>query len=61
MPGQNSGTYGVQVRQLLFFGGAVFAWSLGATLGGPFASFTGRVDTWLNPFGDAQKSGYQLV
>jgi cell division protein FtsW (lipid II flippase) len=46
---------------LLFFGGAVFAWSLGATLGGPFASFTGRVDTWLNPFADAQKSGYQLV
>jgi len=46
---------------LLFFGGAVLAWSLGATLGGPFASFTGRVDTWLNPFADAQKSGYQLV
>jgi cell division protein FtsW (lipid II flippase) len=46
---------------LLFFGGAFFAWSLGATLGGPFANFTGRVDTWLNPFADPNKSGYQLV
>jgi cell division protein FtsW (lipid II flippase) len=46
---------------LLFFGGAIFAWSLGATLGGPFASFTGRVETWLHPFADPDKSGYQLV
>jgi cell division protein FtsW (lipid II flippase) len=46
---------------LLFFGGAVLAWSLGATLGGPFESFTTRVDTWLHPFADADRSGYQLV
>jgi cell division protein FtsW (lipid II flippase) len=46
---------------LLFFGGAIFAWSLGATLGGPFGSFTSRVDTWLHPFADADRSGYQLV
>jgi cell division protein FtsW (lipid II flippase) len=46
---------------LLFFGGAVVAWSLGATIGGPFASFAGRVDVWLNPFGDAEDKGYQLV
>jgi cell division protein FtsW (lipid II flippase) len=46
---------------LLFFGGAFFAWSLGATLGGPFANFTGRVDTWLHPFAQPDTSGYQLV
>jgi cell division protein FtsW (lipid II flippase) len=46
---------------LLFFGGAFFAWSLGATVGGPFASFAGRVDVWLDPFSDAEDTGYQLV
>ena len=46
---------------LLFFGGAVFAWSAGATLGGPFASFTSRVDIWLHPFSDPTGRGYQLV
>jgi cell division protein FtsW (lipid II flippase) len=46
---------------LLFFGGAVFAWSAGATLGGPFASFTSRVDIWLHPFSDPTGKGYQLV
>jgi cell division protein FtsW (lipid II flippase) len=46
---------------LLFFGGAFLAWSLGATIGGPFASFKGRVDVWLNPFADANDTGYQLV
>jgi cell division protein FtsW (lipid II flippase) len=46
---------------LLFFGGAFLAWSLGATIGGPFASFKGRVDVWLDPFADANDTGYQLV
>jgi cell division protein FtsW (lipid II flippase) len=46
---------------LLFFGGAFLAWSLGATIGGPFANFADRVDVWLNPFGDANGAGYQLV
>lgn len=46
---------------LLFFGGAVLAWSLGATIGGPFANFTLRVDVWLDPFADADDTGYQLV
>jgi len=46
---------------LLFFGGAFFAWSLGATVGGPFFSFKQRVDVWLDPFADADGTGYQLV
>ena len=46
---------------LLFFGGAVLAWSLGQTIGGPFANFTLRVDVWLHPFADANDTGYQLV
>jgi cell division protein FtsW (lipid II flippase) len=46
---------------LLFFGGAVLAWSLGQTLGGPFTSFSGRVNVWLDPFADANDTGYQLV
>ena len=46
---------------LLFFGGAVLAWSLGATIGGPFANFALRVDVWLHPFADADDTGYQLV
>jgi cell division protein FtsW (lipid II flippase) len=46
---------------LLFFGGAFLAWSLGATVQGPFASFAQRVDVWLDPFKDAEGNGYQLV
>ncbi len=46
---------------LLFFGGAVLAWSLGQTIGGPFANFALRVDVWLHPFADANDTGYQLV
>ena len=46
---------------LLFFGGAFFAWSLGATVGGPFFSFKQRVDVWLDPFADADGTGYQMV
>jgi len=46
---------------LLFFGGAFFAWSLGATVGGPFFSFKQRVDVWLDPFADAEGTGYQMV
>jgi len=46
---------------LLFFGGAFLAWSLGETMGGPLTSFTERVDVWLDPFADADGSGYQLV
>jgi cell division protein FtsW (lipid II flippase) len=46
---------------LLFFGGAVLAWSLGEVIGGPFASFAGRVDVWLHPFADAEDTGYQMV
>jgi cell division protein FtsW (lipid II flippase) len=46
---------------LLFFGGAFLAWSLGATVQGPFASFAQRVDVWLHPFADAEGTGYQLV
>ncbi len=46
---------------LLFFGGATVAWSLGATIGGPFIAFKGRVDVWLDPFADAGGKGYQLV
>jgi len=46
---------------LLFFGGAFLAWSLGATVAGPFASFAQRVDVWLDPFSDPEGDGYQLV
>jgi len=46
---------------LLFFGGAFLAWSLGATMGGPLTSFAERVDVWLDPFADAEDTGYQLV
>ncbi|HET8661872.1 MAG TPA: FtsW/RodA/SpoVE family cell cycle protein [Micromonosporaceae bacterium] len=45
---------------LLFGGGAFLAYSLGATVGGPFASFAQRVDTWLDPFADPHGLGYQL-
>jgi len=46
---------------LLFFGGAFAAWSLGETVGGPFFSFAQRVDVWLDPFADAEGTGYQMV
>jgi cell division protein FtsW (lipid II flippase) len=46
---------------LLFFGGALLAYTLGASLGGPFANFSGRVDVWLDPFAEPHGSGYQLV
>jgi cell division protein FtsW (lipid II flippase) len=46
---------------LLFFGGAFLAWSLGATVRGPFSNFADRVDVWLDPFADAEGTGYQLV
>jgi len=45
---------------LLFFGGAFFAYTMGATVGGPFLSFAVRVDTWLDPFADPLGKGYQL-
>src|SRR5262249_24823123 len=38
---------------LLFSGGAFVAYTLGATVGGPFANFHERVDIWLDPFADA--------
>jgi cell division protein FtsW (lipid II flippase) len=46
---------------LLFFGGAFAAYSLGASIGGPFANFYERVGVWLNPFADPNRRGYQLV
>jgi cell division protein FtsW (lipid II flippase) len=45
---------------LLFFGGAVLAYFLGAFLG-PFQNFHERVGVWLNPFADPNDTGYQLV
>jgi cell division protein FtsW (lipid II flippase) len=46
---------------LLFFGGAVLAYVLGGTVGGPFFSFHQRAEIWLNPFADPHGDGYQLV
>jgi cell division protein FtsW (lipid II flippase) len=48
---------------LLFFGGAFSAYSLGKSVGGPFASFAQRVDIWRDPFAGkrAYNEGYQLV
>jgi cell division protein FtsW (lipid II flippase) len=46
---------------LLFSGGAFVAYTLGATVGGPFANFHERVDIWLDPFADANGTGFQLV
>jgi cell division protein FtsW (lipid II flippase) len=46
---------------LLFFGGAVLAYFLGASIGGPFANFYDRANIWLDPFSDANDTGYQLV
>jgi cell division protein FtsW (lipid II flippase) len=47
----------------LFFGGAVAAYFLGASVGGPFANFYQRAEIWLDPFsGDRPyDDGYQLV
>jgi cell division protein FtsW (lipid II flippase) len=46
---------------VLFFGGALFAWTMGEVIGGPFANFADRVDVWLHPFADAEDRGLQLV
>jgi cell division protein FtsW (lipid II flippase) len=46
---------------LLFFGGAILAYFLGAAFGGPFLNFHERVDIWLNPFAHPTGDGYQLV
>ena len=45
---------------LLFFGGAGLAYTLGASVGGPFANFYERVGVWLDPFADPYGKGYQL-
>jgi cell division protein FtsW (lipid II flippase) len=46
---------------VLFFGGALLAWTMGQVVGGPFANFADRVDVWLHPFDDANGRGLQLV
>lgn len=46
---------------LLFFGGAILAYLLGGTVGGPFANFYQRAEIWLDPFADPYRDGYQLV
>ncbi|HEX6968083.1 MAG TPA: FtsW/RodA/SpoVE family cell cycle protein [Micromonosporaceae bacterium] len=46
---------------LLFSGGVVLAYFLGATIAGPFYNFYQRVGIWLDPFGDPYDSGLQLV
>ncbi|HEY3008774.1 MAG TPA: FtsW/RodA/SpoVE family cell cycle protein [Micromonosporaceae bacterium] len=46
---------------VLFFGGALLAYTLGASLGGPFLNFSHRVDVWLDPFAKPHDEGYQLV
>jgi cell division protein FtsW (lipid II flippase) len=48
---------------LLFFGGAFAVWLVGNTSGGvgPFSSYVGRVNIWLDPFSDPNNKGYQLV
>ncbi|MEJ3742466.1 FtsW/RodA/SpoVE family cell cycle protein [Actinomycetes bacterium KLBMP 9797] len=46
---------------LLFFGGATLAYSLGASVGGPFANFYDRVAIWRDPFADPYDAGYQPV
>jgi cell division protein FtsW (lipid II flippase) len=46
---------------LLFFGGALLAWSMGEIIGGPFGNFATRVDVWLHPFDDANDKGLQIV
>jgi cell division protein FtsW (lipid II flippase) len=49
------------IGMLLFSGGALIAYVLGATVGGPFANFHERVDVWLDPFADPNGNGFQLV
>ncbi|HEY8533795.1 MAG TPA: FtsW/RodA/SpoVE family cell cycle protein [Micromonospora sp.] len=46
---------------LLFFGGALLAYVLGGTIGGPFANFYQRAEVWLDPFADPYQDGFQLV
>ena len=46
---------------VLFFAGAFLAYTLGATIGGPFTNFQQRVEVWLDPFADPSNDGYQLV
>jgi cell division protein FtsW (lipid II flippase) len=46
---------------VLFFGGALMAYTLGASLGGPFLNFANRVDVWLDPFAKPHAEGFQLV
>jgi cell division protein FtsW (lipid II flippase) len=46
---------------LLFIGGVFSAYILGVLVGGPFANFRQRAETWLNPFGDPDDKGYQPV
>lgn len=46
---------------LLFSGGAVTAYLLGQTVGGPFRNLADRVDIWLDPFADPYDLGYQPV
>jgi cell division protein FtsW (lipid II flippase) len=48
---------------LLFFGGTFVANILGATVGGPFASFHLRVEIWLHPFAPklVNDASFQLV
>jgi cell division protein FtsW (lipid II flippase) len=46
---------------LLFSGGAVLAYSLGHSIGGPFLNFGQRVDIWLDPFADPYRKGWQLT
>jgi cell division protein FtsW (lipid II flippase) len=46
---------------LLFIGGATLAYSLGASVGGPFANFYDRVTIWRDPFADPFDAGFQPV
>nr|WP_085066890.1 FtsW/RodA/SpoVE family cell cycle protein [Catenuloplanes japonicus] len=46
---------------VLFFGGVFLAYYLGELVGGPFANFYDRATVWLDPFGDIDGDGYQLV
>lgn len=46
---------------IMFFGGAIAAFFLGAAFGGPFANFHERVEIWLHPFAQPTGDGYQLV
>ncbi|MDQ7906977.1 FtsW/RodA/SpoVE family cell cycle protein [Phytohabitans sp. ZYX-F-186] len=46
---------------LLFFGGAFLAYTLGASVGGPFANFYQRAEIWLDPFAKPYDDGFQMV